>query len=113
MNPNPTGPGDYDVDKADTVLKANVGNFSFSACKGGEVGGESKPKAPTPGPGWYDLGSAGEISSAGAGSAFRSASSRIGGNSVSQIKPPGPAYYNIKTAPVRRTFHLNVDSKWI
>jgi hypothetical protein len=112
------GPGDYAVDKADKILMKGAGNesrmmASFASNAKGRQEGKAGDAAPTPGPGWYDLGSAGNISSSGGESAFRSGSERIGGSGIRQVKPPGPAYYHTKTLPTKKTFHWNVDNKWV
>lgn len=110
------GPGEYFPEKADKILRKGNGMekkaMAWSAATTMPKKQALNTKQPSPGPGWYDLGSTGNIHEGGAGSSFKSNTKRFG--SGGKAKPPGPAYYNVCVPTSKsRTFHLNIDNKWI
>ncbi|GMH72884.1 hypothetical protein TrST_g12064 [Triparma strigata] len=117
QNPNVPGPGNYAPENAEKILKKAAGwekkPSAWSAPPANVAKkGEKNVNEPTPGPGWYQLGSSGNINEGGAGSSFKSGTRRFGKGLIS-VKPPGPAYYDPKKPVRKRRFHLNVDKKWV
>ncbi|GMH78718.1 hypothetical protein TL16_g07913 [Triparma laevis f. inornata] len=121
QNPDVPGPGNYAPENAEKILKKAAGwekkpsAWSAAPANVGKKGAEKNGDEPTPGPGWYQLGSSGMsgvYNEGGAGSSFKSGTRRFGKGLVS-VKPPGPAYYDPKKPDRQRRFHLNVDKKWV
>ena len=115
---NVPGPGEYDTGRAERAGRRGSGGAQdearpTAAFKTGTGGDGKRKDAPTPGPGWYDVPPPNPLSSAAGESSFRSTSTRIASSGAGRVKPPGPAYYDAKPEGGRRTFHFNVDQKWI
>jgi hypothetical protein len=102
------GPGDYNVD---------VELREYTACVKGSsafIEGNSKlprrPKAETPGPGEYALGSS--MNAAGGGrAAFADTQDR--NRTAFASAAPGPAYYDQKPSEEKKSFHWNMRKKWV
>jgi len=116
------GPGDYKPEKSDNILlkTSDLTHQNPAFCKsscdrfGNFEGNTQKGGDPSPGPGWYEQGDAQTINQEGASSAFRSGSQRLGGGlKKDRYKPPGPAYYNAKPLPTKKSFHFNLEQKWV
>jgi len=113
------GPGAYEPYLADNLLTLEKLRHSsmFSRTTLDRFGKPVKPKAykpDVPGPGAYDPpppdGRDPSVRVEASSASFLSASDR---NFVAGKRPaPGPAYYN-PTVPGRKSFHLNVQRRWL
>ncbi|CAM9389427.1 unnamed protein product [Chrysoparadoxa australica] len=111
------GPGQYDISRAAEALRKDraMETKASSAFAGSERTrhfGERRDEGSLPGPGWYavDRPEGTQSDKAKGSAAFKSTTMRA----VKRAKAlPGPAFYNPASVTQKKSFHLNINQKWI
>jgi len=109
--PGMPGPGHYDQDReiCEAFGEGQIGSSGFQPA-GPRTEWATEETARMPGPGQYNT-ERGLRCDGGARDVFASASERL--NGILGPRAPGPAFYNPKQLPSQKSYHLNMDRRWV